>query len=596
MNNNYSSKDIQILDEITHIQLNPGMYVGDTTTPVHLVEECLDNALDEAHGGHVSIIAVIIDTKEGRCAVLDNGRGIPISNDTPIKISTKLFSGAKFQDRKTAYEIASGLHGVGLCAVSALSDQYQVEIYRNKRHAIFKFENGKFKIKTIKPFDGEQPFSTRIEFLPTKKQFETLVPDLDRIRRRLSTASAEVPRVTFVLNVDDQKEIFKVSLEDHFVNYVLLPKEEHEGIMKFNSFQKPESFKIMMTYSANGGLSPRILSSINLLPVDGGGTHVNWLYELIREYFTSKAKKGGFVFQSQDCLVGLRAYLMLSLKEPKFSGQTKDKLTNTKTDLSKLVDQLRVKIDAYFTANPTKLEALLQRFHDYRSRLDAKKIKGTINGKRAATKFTKLRDCTSKFGELFIVEGDSAGGGFVACRDPSKHAVFPLRGKIPSAANTKNILQNKEVGELIQSLGTGVGPDFNLERLKYGKVISSMDADEDGYHIFCLVTLSFAILVPDIIKAGKYFFLKTPLWAINEKKSFIPLWTPEDITKAKQENRRLTRLKGLGELNPDQLKIVAISSERKLIPITYTKNMDKMVKLFSDATEKRKLLEGSWTI
>ncbi len=592
----YTAKDIRTLHPMDQIRLSPGMWIGSTEDPHHLVEEALDNALDEAQGGHVSIIAVILDTKTGRCAVLDNGRGIPISDNTPEKISTELFSGAKFQDKKTAYEIASGLHGVGLVAVNALSDQYQVEVYRNKQHAIFEFENGNLHTKTIKEFDGERPFSTRISFLPTKKKFENLIPNIDRIRRRLSTASAEMPKVTFVLTVDNKKEVFKVSLLEHFANHCLLPKEEHVGIMKFNSIQRPEAFKIMMTYSATGGLSPRVLSSINLLPVDGGGTHVNWLYELIREFFISRAKKGGFVFQPQDCLVGLRAYLMLSLKEPKFSGQTKDKLTNTKAELSKLADQLRVQIETYFTKHPAKLEELLQRFDDYRSRLDAKKIKGLSNGKRAATKFTKLRDCTSKLGELFIVEGDSAGGGFVDCRDPKKHAILPLRGKIPSAANAKNILQNKEVGELIQSLGTGVGPDFNLKNLKYSKIICATDADEDGYHIFCLVTLVLAVLVPEVIKAGKYFFVQTPLWAINEKKAFIPLWKDEDVTKAKEKNRRLTRLKGLGELNPDQLKVVAISSGRKLIPITFTKDMDKMIKLFSDAGEKRNLLQGGWEI
>lgn len=596
MTKTYTAKDIRTLHPMEQIRLSPGMWVGSTEDPHHLVEEALDNALDEAQSGHVSIIAVNINTKTGICSVLDNGRGIPIADNTPVKISTELFSGAKFQDKKTAYEIASGLHGVGLVAVNALSDYYQVEVYRNKRHAIFKFLNGKLKRKSVKPFEGDVPFSTKIEFKPTVDKFENPIPNLDRIRRRLSTASAEIPRVTFVLNVDGQKEIFKVSLVDHFTNHVLLPKEEHEGIMRFNSFQKPEAFKVMMTYTATGGSSPRILSSINLLPVDDGGTHVNWLYELLREFFVAKAKKGGFIFQPQDCIVGLRAYLMLSLKKPEFSGQTKDKLINPKVDLERLAAQLRVKIDDYFTKNSEKLEDLLQRFHDYRARLDAKKITGASNGKRASTKFTKLRDCTSKMGELFIVEGDSAGGGFVSCRDPRKHAILPLRGKIPSAANTKNILQNKEVGELIQALGTGVGPEFNLNNLKYSKVICATDADEDGYHIFCLVTLVLAVLVPDIIKAGKYFFVQTPLWAINEKKSFIPLWNDKDIEKAKKEHRKLIRLKGLGELNPSQLKVVSIGSGRKLIPISYTKDMDKMIKLFSDAREKRNLLQGSWTI
>jgi len=594
----YTAKDVQVLDEITHIQLNAGMYVGGTETPAHLVEECLDNALDEAQGGHGSIIAVNIDTKTGVCAVLDNGRGIPLSDNTPVRISSKLFSGAKFQDRKTAYEIASGLHGVGLCAVSALSDHYLVEVYRNNKHGVFRFANGKLKSKSIKPYTDKKPFSTKIEFKPSKKIFENLIPDVRRIKRRLSTASAELSKdITFILNVDDKRELFKLTLDEHFMDHIMHDGEQHVGLMKFSALERPEAFHVMMTYAMNGSVSPRVLSSVNLLPVDSGGTHVNALYEILRDFFVAKGKKLGFNFMPADCLMGLRAYLMLSLKEPKFSGQTKDKLTNRKATLGKFVTQLKAKIEAHFAANPEQLTELLERFAEYRARLNARKVKAKTNGKRASTKFTKLRDCTSSHGELFIVEGDSAGGGFVECRDPKKHAILPLRGKIPNAVNAKDIIKNKEVSEMIMALGTGVGPDFDISGLKYDKIICATDADEDGAHIFCLVTLILATLVPDVIRNGHYYLVETPLYAINEKKNFVPLWTDDEIQKAKKENKPIVRLKGLVELNPDQLGEVAINEKkRKLVPIKMTSNITKMSKLFSGADQKRKLLEGTWEI
>ena len=202
MAKSYTAEDIRKLEPMEQIQISPGMWIGPTDDPHHLVEEALDNALDEAQGGHVTIIAVKIDTKNHVCSIIDNGRGIPISKNVPIIISTELFSGAKFQDNKSAYEIASGLHGVGLVCANALSDHYSVEIYRNDKHALFNFQKGKLKKKSIKQYKGAVPFSTKIEFKPSKKIFDNLVPDLNRIKKRLQIASAEMQNVTFALIVD----------------------------------------------------------------------------------------------------------------------------------------------------------------------------------------------------------------------------------------------------------------------------------------------------------------------------------------------------------------------------------------------------------
>ncbi len=594
MKNSYTSKDISVLDEIEHIQLNAGMYVGDTSTPTHLVEEAIDNSLDECLAGYATIIAVNINIKDNVCRVIDNGRGIPLSNDTPKIVSTKLFSGAKFQHTKTAYKIVSGLHGIGLVAVNALSEQYIVEIYRDGKHGIFIFENSKLKNKKIEKFIGDKPFATKIQFKPSSKIFETLQPDIDRIKRRLLIASVELPGTTFVLDVNDNRHVIKINKQQYFSSFCLGHSDTSwSEVVSVKAEDGSERTEVMFCYSLDGSISPRVLSSVNLLPVDNGGTHVNYFFDILREIFTTRAKRIGVKFQPQDCLCGLRAYLSLYLTKPEFQGQTKDRLVNRKSHLDKLLRRVKQGIEAHFEENPEQLERLLGQFEQYRKKLDSRKLRSTVNGRRASTKFTKLRDCTSRNGELFIVEGQSASGSLIQCRNPRTHAVLPLKGKIPNVSNTKDILKNKEVGELIQALGTGVGPDFDISKLRYDKVICACDSDPDGSHIASLITMLLAVLVPEVIRQGKYYIAHTPLFAINEGKIFIPLWTDKEVRNAMEKNRNISRFKGLGELSPHQLKFCLVDEKkRRLIPLTFSSNINKLIKLFSEADEKRKLLGG----
>jgi DNA gyrase/topoisomerase IV subunit B len=582
----YSAKDVRVLEEVEHIRLNPGMYIGETTNPVHLIEEALDNALDEALAGYAKIIAVLINTKKNEFSVLDNGRGIPIEENTPVTVSSKLFSGAKFQDKKSAYQISSGLHGVGLVAVNALSSEYIVEVYRNGKHAKYHFKSTKLFKTDINSFSEKAPFSTKIQFIPDKKFFETLTPDLQRIRRRLTTASAELPDdIKLVLTIDDSTEVFSLTILDNFKSIL----NSEPTAINLSSVKGPEKFDVLFAYDESGP-SQKIISSVNLLPVDGGGTHLLAFQDLLKEFFVTKAKKFGYAFQPNDSLVGLRAYLILNLIEPKFSGQTKDKLTNRKTQFIPFINILRNQLE---TLDEDFLKSLLEKFQEYRRKLDAKKlVRNGSTSNRASTKFTKLRDCSSRLGELFIVEGDSAGGSIIQSRDPRKHAILPLKGKsIPNVTMKKDIIQNKEVGELIKALGTGVGPHFDLSKLRYSRIICATDADPDGAHIACLLTMVMGILLPEIIKAGKYFIAQTPLFAINEKKIFKPLWNDDQLKKAREEKKEIQRYKGLGEMNPSQLKVCLLDEQtRNLIPVNYSQNIDELVKLFSSSDEKRKLV------
>jgi DNA gyrase subunit B len=249
----YGAKDIRVLAELEHIQLNPGMYIGDTSNASHLVEEALDNALDEALAGHATIIAVDINPETGMCSIIDNGRGIPLEKNTPVTISTKLFSGAKFQDKKSAYKISSGLHGVGLVAVNALSEKYMIDCYRDGKHGFFYFEKGKLKKSRIKPFVGKVPYATKIEFVPAKKYFEDIHPDLNRIRKRLTTASAELnSNMYFVMKVGKEKEVFNRTRDEHFKAECGIPADKPFEQMALISQNKEEKFEALFGYVDEG--------------------------------------------------------------------------------------------------------------------------------------------------------------------------------------------------------------------------------------------------------------------------------------------------------------------------------------------------------
>ena len=590
----YDSKDIRVLKELEHIQLAPGMYIGDTTNSSHLLEEALDNSLDEALAGHATIIAVNINPETGTCSVSDNGRGIPLDKKIPVTISTKLFSGAKFQDKKSAYKISSGLHGVGLVAINALSDKYMIDCYRDGKHGFFYFEKGKLKKSRIRPFPGKAPYSTKIEFVPSKKYFEDINPDLNRIRQRLTTASAELSgNMYFVMMVGNEKEVFNRSRLEHFKAECNIPEDKPFEHIVLTANNKEEKFEAMFGYVEEGPLTKKVISSVNLLPVERLGTHYNVFEDVLKSFFKAKAKKYGFKFKGVDVLVRLRAYLILHLIEPKFSGQTKERLTNRKTDFTKYIQIFQNELNKWATDDEDALKELLERFDLYRRKLESKNLKKQdTGGRRASTKFTKLRDCANLNGELYIVEGASAGGSIILSRDPDKHAILPLRGKsIPNITSAKDILKNKEVSELIMAMGTGVEPHFDIDNLRYDKIICATDADPDGAHIACLLTMVIAILTPEIIKSGRYYIARTPLFAINEKKKFKPLWTEKQLAKARSDERTISRFKGLGELNPKQLKVCLLQeSTRHLVKVKYSDNIDELLKMFSNVNAKRKLV------
>lgn len=512
----YSSNSFKTLTDYESIRTNPGMYIGSTLDPTHLIGELLDNALDEALAGFAKIVIVTLDTKNNLYSVVDNGRGIPVEDDIPITISTKLHSGSKFKGFKKSYEVCSGLHGVGLAAVNALSEFYKIEVIRNSVYSIFEFDNFNL-IKKYSVNVNIQPFSTRITFKPDKNIFENLVPNIDRIRERLLVASAHMPESTFALVVDDNKEVIKITGDEYFKSY--FQDEETTNIINFevkdkkiiNDIPVTEKLSIKLCYSLNGAITPKIISSVNLLPVEEGGTHVKLLKNILKDIFMYYGKKLNKNFDSQDIFCGLRSYLDLYLVEPEFGGQIKGQLINRKSYLENLFNKLQLILKSYFNKNQDDLLLILNKFEEYRANFNTKKVQSNSPKK---LKNTKLKDCKRRDGELFIVEGDSAAGSLIQCRNSEIHAIMPLKGKPPTIdlkKKKKSLLENEEIKEIISALGTGIGSNFDISKLRYSKIILCSDSDPDGNHINCLLMSDIRYLLPELVKQGFLYICQTPL-------------------------------------------------------------------------------------
>lgn len=600
----YDHNSIKVLSELDHIRQNRGMYIGETPNPNHLLFEVLDNSLDEANAGHATLIGVFIDQKEHVCTISDNGRGIPITGNTVMTIATKLFSGGKFGKGQegSAYGIAAGLHGIGLVAITALSDWVEFIIYRDNKKAIFRFEDAKLVKSEItdSPSD-KRPFSTQVSFKPTKKYFDSLVFDVNPIRERLNIASISIPSLKLILMEDDKKEIINCDIVQYFNNVILEGQTKNvTPIFTIKNKIKDEEITIKFAWDMTNGSALRHFGSVNLLSVNQG-THINRTLTLFKDSFTQYAKKEKLSFQPQDCFVGFRAITMMSLYTPEYNSQTKEKLSTSKQKLDHLYNGLDVKLDQVLNENPEIKNQLLSFFESYRKSLSASKsiLKGGAEVSRYNQVIdSKLKDCTShnvEHSELFITEGASAAGGLVQCRNTKHHAILGLKGKIPNmAAGKKDFLKNKEVVEICNALGTGIEPDFDAEHVRYGKVIFATDADADGAHITTLLMVLFLKLVPGLLRPGVTVYRAImPLYGAIKAGKFYPFYTDAEFETFKQENPNIKtqRYKGLGEMNPDQLKVCLLDKDtRRLELIAFPDNPEEIWKIMSDAESKRGLL------
>lgn len=600
---NYGDDAIQVLEGLDAVHKRPGMYIGSTdgTGLHHLVWEIVDNAVDEALSGFGNRIDVIIN-KDGSITVTDHGRGMPtgmhaMGKPTVEVIFTVLHAGGKFG--QGGYKTSGGLHGVGSSVVNALSSWLEVEIIRDGAIYRQRFENGGKPVTTLKKI-GTAPKSksgTSVSFMPDQSVFSTIDFKFNTIAERLKESAFLLKNVTLTLtdNRSEEAEHLEFHYENgvqDFVEYLNEDKETLTPIMFFEG--EEQEFHIEVALQYNDGFSDNILSFVNNVRTKDGGTHETGLKSAITKSMNDYARKTGLLkekdknLEGSDYREGLSAILSILVPEEhlQFEGQTKDKLGSPLA--RPIVDGIVSEKLTYFLMENGDLasnlirkaikardarEAARKARDESRNGKKSKKDKGLLSGK-----LTPAQSKNAKKNELYLVEGDSAGGSAKQGRDRKFQAILPLRGKVLNTAKAKmaDIIKNEEINTMIHTIGAGVGPDFNIDDINYDKVIIMTDADTDGAHIQTLLLTFFYRYMRPLVEEGHVYIALPPLYKMSKgkgKKEIVEYaWTDIELEELRQKFGKgslLQRYKGLGEMNADQLWETTMNPEtRTLIRVT----------------------------
>ncbi|OXT38283.1 DNA topoisomerase IV subunit B [Streptococcus agalactiae] len=600
---NYGDDAIQVLEGLDAVRKRPGMYIGSTdgTGLHHLVWEIVDNAVDEALSGFGNRIDVIIN-KDGSITVTDHGRGMPtgmhaMGKPTVEVIFTVLHAGGKFG--QGGYKTSGGLHGVGSSVVNALSSWLEVEIIRDGAIYRQRFENGGKPVTTLKKI-GTAPKSksgTSVSFIPDQSVFSTIDFKFNTIAERLKESAFLLKNVTLTLtdNRSEEAEHLEFHYENgvqDFVEYLNEDKETLTPIMFFEG--EEQEFHIEVALQYNDGFSDNILSFVNNVRTKDGGTHETGLKSAITKSMNDYARKTGLLkekdknLEGSDYREGLSAILSILVPEEhlQFEGQTKDKLGSPLA--RPIVDGIVSEKLTYFLMENGDLasnlirkaikardarEAARKARDESRNGKKSKKDKGLLSGK-----LTPAQSKNAKKNELYLVEGDSAGGSAKQGRDRKFQAILPLRGKVLNTAKAKmaDIIKNEEINTMIHTIGAGVGPDFNIDDINYDKVIIMTDADTDGAHIQTLLLTFFYRYMRPLVEEGHVYIALPPLYKMSKgkgKKEIVEYaWTDIELEELRQKFGKgslLQRYKGLGEMNADQLWETTMNPEtRTLIRVT----------------------------
>lgn len=600
---NYGDDAIQVLEGLDAVRKRPGMYIGSTdgTGLHHLVWEIVDNAVDEALSGFGNRIDVIIN-KDGSITVTDHGRGMPtgmhaMGKPTVEVIFTVLHAGGKFG--QGGYKTSGGLHGVGSSVVNALSSWLEVEIIRDGAIYRQRFENGGKPVTTLKKI-GTAPKSksgTSVSFMPDQSVFSTIDFKFNTIAERLKESAFLLKNITLTLtdNRSEEAEHLEFHYENgvqDFVEYLNEDKETLTPIMFFEG--EEQEFHIEVALQYNDGFSDNILSFVNNVRTKDGGTHETGLKSAITKSMNDYARKTGLLkekdknLEGSDYREGLSAILSILVPEEhlQFEGQTKDKLGSPLA--RPIVDGIVSEKLTYFLMENGDLasnlirkaikardarEAARKARDESRNGKKSKKDKGLLSGK-----LTPAQSKNAKKNELYLVEGDSAGGSAKQGRDRKFQAILPLRGKVLNTAKAKmaDIIKNEEINTMIHTIGAGVGPDFNIDDINYDKVIIMTDADTDGAHIQTLLLTFFYRYMRPLVEEGHVYIALPPLYKMSKgkgKKEIVEYaWTDIELEELRQKFGKgslLQRYKGLGEMNADQLWETTMNPEtRTLIRVT----------------------------
>ncbi len=584
----YEADQIKVLEDLEAVRLRPGMYIGSSGQSglMHLIEEIVDNSIDEALAGYCDEISVTVH-KDNRVTVVDNGRGMPVGvhKETGLPalelVMTTLHAGGKFDNK--SYHVSGGLHGVGISVVNALAEHTSVEVRRNGKVYRQEFSRGA-KLNELEVIGKAKETGTTITFLPDSEIFGEIQYNFSKLSHRLKELSYLNGGLLIIL----ENEVAGVSRRFQakggivsFVKELSSSKESlHPQPVYIDGEEAGTAVEIAMQFT--GGYDESIFAFANNINTVDGGTHLTGfksaLTKFLNDYGREKKilKKDDPNLRGSDIREGLVAIISVKIQNPEFEGQTKTKLGNP--EVASLVtgivqDQLAV----YFKKKPKVARTIIEKsVNASRARMAAAKARKMVRRKGALLSSTlpgKLADCSSRDpvkSELYIVEGDSAGGSAKQGRDRGFQAILPLRGKVLNVekARLAKLLDNAEIKAMITAVGTGIREDFSLERLRYHKLIIMADADVDGAHICTLIMTFFFRYLRTLIEHGYVYIAKPPLYQVKTGKKTTYFYTDEELEEFRASHNggfSLKRFKGLGEMNPHELWETTMNPENRTL-------------------------------
>ncbi|MCI8962434.1 MAG: DNA topoisomerase (ATP-hydrolyzing) subunit B [Eubacterium sp.] len=598
----YGADQIQILEGLEAVRKRPGMYIGSTSEKGlhHLVYEIVDNAIDEALAGFCDVIDVHIN-KDNSITVLDNGRGIPVGINHKAGrpavevVFTVLHAGGKFGGG--GYKVSGGLHGVGASVVNALSDWLEVEIYQDGVIYKQRYERGKvmYDLEKVGTTDLR---GSKVTFLPDKTVFtETTVFDYDTLKHRLREMAFLTKGIKIVLHDDRQEEpmieafYYEGGIKE-YIEYLNRHKDPLYEDIIYCEGQKGDVY-VEVAFQHNDSYSDNCYSFVNNITTPEGGTHLAGFKNALTKTFNDYArgqkllKENDPNLSGDDIREGLTAIISIKIPEPQFEGQTKQKLGNS--EARGAVDNIVTEqLTIFLELNPSVAKMICDKaILAQRAREAARKARDLTRRKTALDSTTlpgKLADCSDKNPEnceIYIVEGDSAGGSAKTARDRATQAILPLRGKILNVekARLDKILVNNEIRAMITAFGTGISDDFDINKLRYHKIIIMTDADVDGAHIATLLLTFFYRFMPDLIKEGYVYLAQPPLYKIDRSKKSYYVYSDEELNAKLEElgrdgNNSIQRYKGLGEMDAEQLWDTTMDPAKRIL-LKVTMNEDE---------------------